>query len=63
MDKEQNELWDYLVETMTATEDELRLVCSINGTSLDTLESVLYSRTGYISLEQILEMENDNYEN
>ena len=59
MDKEQNELWDYLIDAMIATEDELCLVCSINGTSLDTLESVLYSRIGYRSLEQVLEMEND----
>jgi len=48
-----NELWDYLIECGIATTDEIYLVTSINGTNLDTLESILYSRTGYRSLEQI----------
>ena len=52
-----NSLWDYLIETGTATEDELCLITSINGTNLEALESVLYSRTGYRSLDQLLEME------
>ncbi len=50
-------IWDYIVEMSIATEDELRLVTSINGTNEDSLNSVLYSRTGYRSLEQIIEME------
>ena len=57
MDKEQDKLYDYLTECQIATEDEISLVCSINGTNLDSLESILYSRTGYRSLEQIQEME------
>ena len=48
-----NELWDYLIECGIATTEEICLVTSINGTNLDTLESILYSRTGYRSLEQI----------
>jgi hypothetical protein len=50
-------LWNYLIETGAATEAELSLITSINGINLDSLESVLYSRTSYRSLEQILEME------
>ena len=50
-------IWDYIVENGIATEDELRLVTSINGTNEDSLNSVLYSRTGYRSMEQIIEME------
>ena len=57
MDKEIEELQNYLLEMGIATEDEIRLVCSINGTNLDSLESILYSRVGYRSLEQIKEME------
>ena len=57
MNEEMTVLWDYLIETMTATEEELCLITSINGTNLDSLESVLYCRTGYRSLEQITEME------
>ena len=57
MDKEMHELWDYLTDYEIATEDEIKLVTSINGTNLDTFESILYSRTGYRSLDQIKEME------
>ena len=56
MDDRLIEIWDYIVEIGIATEDELRLVTSINGTNEDSLNSVLYSRTGYRSLEQLTEM-------
>ena len=52
-----NELYDYLIDFSIATEKEISLVTSINGYSVDTLESILYSRTGYRTLEQIKEME------
>lgn len=55
MDKDTELLYNYLIETGTCTEDELELLMSIDGTSLDTLENALYSRTGYRSLEQITE--------
>ena len=57
MTKETEALWDVLTEYGIATEKELCLVTSINGTSLETLESVLYVRTGYRSLEQYKECE------
>lgn len=57
MDKDTELLYDYLLETGTCTKDELALLTSINGTNIDTLESALYSRTGYRSLEQITEAE------
>ncbi len=56
MDNKLIEIWDYIVEQGIATEDELRLVTSINGTNEDSFNSVLYSRTGYRSLEQLKEM-------
>jgi len=49
--------WDYLTETGIATEDELQLITSINGYNIETLNSVLYARTGYRSIEQIEECE------
>ena len=55
-----HELWDYLTDYEIATEDEIKLVTSINGTNLDTFESILYSRTGYRSLDQIKESEEDD---
>ena len=57
MNDEANNLWDYLVDTQTATESELRLITSINGHNTDTLEDVLYVRTGYRTLSQLEEME------
>ena len=59
MDKDTEELYDYLMDCEIATEKEISLVCSINGTNLDSLESILYSRTGYHDLEQIREMDED----
>lgn len=49
------EAWDYLIDNMIATEEELRLVTDINGYKMDTLEAVLYARTGYRSIEQLEE--------
>ena len=57
MDRKMNELWDFITEYEIATENEICLITSINGTNLDTFESILYSRTGYRSLEQIKDME------
>lgn len=50
-------LYDYLIGTGVCTEEELALLTSINGTNIDTLESALYSRTGYRTLEQAQEEE------
>jgi hypothetical protein len=58
-EQKMNELWDYLENSGIATKDELCLVTSINGTNLESLESVLYCRTAYRSLEQVLEMEGE----
>ena len=59
MDKDTEELYCHLMVYGIATEKEISLVCSINGTNLDSLESILYSRTGYRDLEQIKDMEED----
>lgn len=50
---ELHEYWLYLVEAGIATEAELRLVSYILGYSVETLDAVLYARTGYRSVEQI----------
>tara|TARA_Y100001973_G_C5209214_1_gene344233 strand:- start:16901 stop:17086 length:186 start_codon:yes stop_codon:yes gene_type:complete len=55
MDKKTEELWDYLKEYEIATDKEICLVTSINGTNLESLESILYCRTGYRNLEQVKE--------
>lgn len=45
--------WDLLVQSGTATEDELRLVTDINGYIIESLNDVLYARTGYRDLNDI----------
>jgi hypothetical protein len=52
---ELHEYWFYLVEAGIATEAELRLVSYILGYSAETLDKVLYARTGYRSIDQLEE--------
>lgn len=53
-----NQVWD---DVMTiATEEEMRLVCHINGRSIESLESIIFVRTSYRSYEQWVEMEGCN---
>jgi hypothetical protein len=59
MNEELNNLWDDLIMNALATEEELQLVTSINGMNLESLESVLYCRTGYRSIDQFHEMEGE----
>ena len=51
-----DEVWDNLIAYSIATETELRLVTSINGSNMESLNSVLYSRTSYRDWEQYTEM-------
>ncbi len=57
MNDERDTLWDYLLENNHASEETLKIVTSINGFTLETLEDVLYATTGYNSLEQLQEEE------
>lgn len=47
-----DEVWDYIIEHHIATENELRLVCNINGSTADNLQEVIQVRTGYMDMEQ-----------
>jgi len=49
------DLWEYLIDNAIATEEELQLVTSINGYNEESLNSILYVRTGYNSIAQIEE--------
>lgn len=42
---------NFLIEQGIATEDEISLVTQINGYSIDTLNDILYARTGYQDLD------------
>ena len=47
-----NKTYDYLVNKFIATEQEIDLVCTINGHTLESLNDILEVRTGYKNLEQ-----------
>ncbi len=50
-------LWEYLVEKENVGEDTLHIITDINGYKLQVLEDVLYVKTGYRTLDQLLESE------
>ena len=52
-------IWDYLVDTGIATQEELELITAINGYNVKSLNSVIYARTGYHNLEQLKEEEGE----
>ena len=69
MYRDKNPLDDYfdlLVEYGIATEEEIKLVITINGYTGETLNDILFARTGYRNWEQFAEAEleeyNDEYE-
>jgi hypothetical protein len=51
------ETYEYLVDNGIATDDEIILVTNINGYNLESLNAILFVRTGWRYLEQALEME------
>ena len=53
MDKKVDEVWDLLIEYGVATQEELKLITCINGYNIDTLNDVIYARTGYRDIEQV----------
>ena len=53
MIKKIDEVWDLLVEYGVATQEELELITCINGYNIDTLNDVIYARTGYRDIEQL----------
>ena len=57
-ENEIDRIWDYLIESGIATEKELDLITCINGYSVETLNDVIYARTGYRSLDQLIDDEN-----
>lgn len=53
------DLWySTLIENNIATEEEISLVCSINGQNEESFLDIVYSRTGFRSWEQL---ESDGY--
>lgn len=49
---DKDEVWEKMIEWGIATENELQLVTDILGYNLDTLNDIIFARTGYRDLEQ-----------
>lgn len=52
-------IWDTLVELGIATTEEIGLAVALCGTTEETLNRVLYIRTGYQNIDQFLDEEED----
>ena len=50
-------MYDLLIEYGIATEEEVELVCAINGTNTKTMEDILYVREGIRNFADLLESE------
>lgn len=48
-------LWEQMVKLGICTDEELGLATALCGPSIQTLNRVLYIRTGYRSIEQMME--------
>lgn len=57
-----NEQIDFLINNCIATEEEVRLVMDITGRNEETINNILFARTGYRSIEQYLECEEEDWE-
>lgn len=57
-----NSLFDFIITNGIATEEEAQLVCCINGSSVDTLNDIIYARTGYHDAQQLNDFEPENYD-
>ena len=49
------QVWDLFIQYNIATENELQLVTTINGYNIDSLNDILYARTGLRNIEQLLD--------
>lgn len=52
-----NNIYDYIVELGIATEEEVNLVTCINGYNEEVLNNIIYVRTGYRTIEQLIDDE------
>lgn len=59
MTENMNRIQDTMVELGIATDKELGLATALCGTTEDTLNRVLYIRTGYRTIEQMHEEEKE----
>jgi hypothetical protein len=47
-----DKIWDFIIDNSIATESELQLVTNINGYNKESLNAIIYAKTGYRSIKQ-----------
>jgi len=50
-----NKIYDLLIELEVATENEIQLVTNINGWNKESFNDIIYVKTGYNNIEQLIE--------
>lgn len=50
-----NKVADIIIDYGIATEDEVQLVCKINGWNIESLNSIILARTGYRDIDSYLD--------
>lgn len=53
--KQFDQIFDYLTENQFFTDDELNLLCCINGHRVETLNDAIYARYGLRDFEALIE--------
>ena len=59
LNEREMEIWETLENWEIATQEEIELAVALCGTSEQTLNQILYIRTGYRTIEQMFEEEED----
>lgn len=54
-------IYEQIVEQEIATTEEINLVTAINGMTEETLNDIIYARTGYHTLEQYFDAEEEDF--
>lgn len=61
MNSTESKIYDFIVENCIATDAEIQLVTNINGWSVESLNDIIFCRTGYHDAEQCHDCEPENY--
>ena len=57
----ENKIYDFIVNNELATNEEISLVTNINGYNAETLNNIVWCRSGYHDPEQCLACEPENF--
>lgn len=61
INEKENHYYDFIINNEIATENEINLVTCINGYNVETLNGIIWARTGYHDPEQCLISEPENF--